>query len=42
MYDVMKTKVVVDIWLHTLLTAALAWVSQLHDVAALPSEELGQ
>ena len=32
----------VDVWLYILLTAALVRVSQLHDVGALPSEELGQ
>jgi len=36
----MKMKDATDIWRHTLLTAALVRVSQLHDVDALPSEEI--
>jgi len=36
----MKMKDAVDTWLFTLLTVALVRVSQLHDVGALPSEEL--
>jgi hypothetical protein len=36
----MKMKVAVDTWLRTLLIEALARVSQLHDVGALPSEKL--
>ena len=35
-------KAAVDKWLHTLLTVALVHVNQLHDVGALPTEELGQ
>jgi len=36
----MKMKHAVDIWLHYTLTAALVRVSQLHDLGALPSEEI--
>jgi len=40
--NVLKMNDVVDTWLHTLLTAVQVGVSQLHDVGALPSEELDQ
>ena len=36
----MEMKVVVDKWLHTLLTAALLSVNQLHDVVHFPLRSL--
>ena len=36
----MITKVVVDEWLHTLLTVALVTVNQLHDVVLFPLRSL--